>query len=106
MKTKLTIILLLLLMTGCAQLTPRQKYMVASDTYIGVAETLVTLREADKLDDKEHRRAVFYSRLAQANLNAWKNALKKGRDAPDAIELFYVNLGRLMILKREAEDGQ
>ena len=43
MKTKLIILAMCLLISGCAQLTPRQRYMVASDIFIGTVETLTTL---------------------------------------------------------------
>jgi len=98
MKTKLIILAMcLMVVSGCAQLTPRQRYMVASDIFIGTVETLTTL----KLNESQVKDSIIYAEFGRENLRAWKDALKAGNDAPAAIELFYINLGKLLELKKE-----
>ena len=105
MKTKLILALLLTLLTcSCAQLTPRQRYMVASDVFIGTNESIILLRWTGKLNDAQTEDAIVFSEFGRENLRVWKDALKAGDDAPSAIELFYINLGKLLELKKEADN--
>ena len=98
MKTKLIILAMcLMVVSGCAQLTPRQRYMVASDIFIGTVETLTTL----KLNESQVNNSIIYAEFGRENLRTWKDAIKAGNDAPAAIELFYINLGKLLELKKE-----
>jgi len=95
----LWMLVVLVFMGGCQQMTPRQSWMAAARSYNAAVVTLNSLYEANVLGQEAAEEAVVWAAVAGESLSDWKRALLSGEDPAAAQGRFDEALQKMQQVK-------
>ena len=95
MKTKLIILAICLLISGCGA-TPEQRLHSSQLTFLGTIKTINVLKEAGRFNDREMAEIRVFANSGDKILLQWEEA---GGPTPDLIEAFETALEELIAYK-------
>ena len=106
MKTKLIILAMCLLVSGCMQgLSPRAELKYTTMTFTRVVNSLAILKEAGKFSEDDIAKMVVFMDSGYALLEEWNKAVKSGTRSPSTIDAVNIVIENLIRYKLEGEEN-
>lgn len=99
---RLLLLTVLLVVCGCAT-TPESKYLQAESTFQTTVMSLIELRRAGVLDDKDVKVLTPIINQINRELRVWRESLVNGNPRPDLAKSVFKALQKLLEIKGEIE---
>ena len=101
---RLTIMLaLVVLASGCTQLTPLQHWCIAGESLVVTDTILLDLYAAGELDDDDMLKVAEYSDIATQALLEWYESIVEGESFTQATIRFNRVMHELLIMQRKEQ---
>ena len=94
-------LVLMVMVGGCQQLTPLQYWYIAGQSYVVAGNTVADLYEAGELNHEDLVKASEYAPVIDAALDEWYESILAGDSPAAAIRRFNVVMDELIKIQKE-----
>jgi len=101
MKKVVMVMVLMVIVGGCQQLTPLQHWYITGQSYVAAGNTVADLYEAGELKHKDLVKASEYASVIDAALDQWYKSIIAGDSPAAAIRRFNVVMDELIKIQRK-----